>query len=103
MQNIPCTAQLTGIGSSIMCHSVKRTLAMLTMACPDTTHPGRVWSIWKEGTAGTVGGPGTPAEGGSVEFTREGLPKEDGGTGANSIEMPTYWSIVGAGEAMTGQ
>jgi hypothetical protein len=73
------------------------------MACPDTTHPGRVWSIWKEGTAaGAAGSPGAPAEGGSVQFTREGLPKEDGGTGANVVGRPAYWSIVGAGNAMVG-
>jgi hypothetical protein len=103
VQNIPCTAELTGIGSSIMCHSVSRTLAMLAMACPDTAHPGRVWSIWKEGTAGEAGSPGAPAEGGNVQFTREGLPKEDGGTGANTIDTPAYWSIVGSGDAMTGR
>ena len=104
VQNIPCTAKLTGLGSSIKCHSASRTLATLAMACPDVTHPGRVWSIWKEGTtdSGGRGTPGAPAAGGRVDFTREGLPKEDGGTGVNNMVAPASWSIVSAaGDEMT--
>jgi len=72
---------------------------MLAMACPDTNHPGRVWSIWKEGTSSDDrGSPGKGAPGGAVTFTRDGLPSENGGTGENQVKVPEYWSIVGAKE-----
>ena len=32
LQNIPCTANIAGVGSQIQCHSAKRTLATLVMA-----------------------------------------------------------------------
>ena len=45
IQNIPCTAELNKMGDHILCHSAKRTLAMLLYACPDVTHPGREWKM----------------------------------------------------------
>ena len=70
---------------------------MLAMACPDTNHPGRVWSIWKEGTGvDGRGNPGEKASGGAITFTREGLPSKNGGTGENQVDVPDYWPIVAA-------
>ena len=39
VQNMPCTASGAG------CHSALRTLATLVLACPDVSHPTRVWDI----------------------------------------------------------
>ena len=48
VQNVPCTAQVESFSDHLKCHSALRTLSLLTLACPDVTHPGREWNVWEE-------------------------------------------------------
>lgn len=42
---IPCTVDFKGTTDLVKCHSPMRTLSTLIMACPDNTHPTRIWSL----------------------------------------------------------